>query len=262
MVCHSAFHCLWYPIQLGPLPSQLCHGLSTSPHQDGHVHGASHRYSYQAREFQRSRPQATCQHLRAKQAGCVWNSYLVTKLWEINFKQSLIDDCVFYWDDVILIVYVKDGIFLGSLDQQLHDIIIELRNLKLSIEDQGHPADYVGVSIKKLKNSVIELTQQALLNSIISDMALGDSKVKAVLAKVSKILHAHLDKPLFLLNFGYQSIIGKLNYLAQNNEARYCLLDSPTHQVLIQPKRTSWGSSPLYDLLLEEDSRLKNLFKA
>ncbi len=46
-------------------------------------------------------------------------------------------------------------------------------------------------------------------------MALDNSKVKAVPAKVSKILHANLDKPPFLLNFGYQSVIGKLNYLAQ-----------------------------------------------
>jgi hypothetical protein len=93
-----------------------------------------------------------------KQAGCVWNSYLVTKLREINFKQSLIDDCVFYQDNVIFIVCVGNGIFLGPSDQQLRDIINELCNLKLSIEDQGHPADYVVVSIKKLKNGVIELT--------------------------------------------------------------------------------------------------------
>jgi hypothetical protein len=38
-----------------------------------------------------------------KQAGRVWNSYLATKLWEINFKQSLIDDCVFYQDDTFLL---------------------------------------------------------------------------------------------------------------------------------------------------------------
>jgi hypothetical protein len=94
-----------------------------------------------------------------KQAGRMWNSYLVTKLREINFKQSLIDDCIFYRDNVIFIVYIDDGIFLGPLDQQLRDIINELHNLKLSIEDQGHPADYVGVSIKKLKNGFIELTQ-------------------------------------------------------------------------------------------------------
>jgi hypothetical protein len=48
-----------------------------------------------------------------KQASRVWNSYLVTKLQEINFKQSLIDGCVFYRDDVIFIVYVNYGIFLG-----------------------------------------------------------------------------------------------------------------------------------------------------
>ncbi len=52
------------------------------------------------------------------------------------------------------------------------------------------------------KNGIIELTQQALINSIISDVVLGNSKVKAVPAMVSKILHAHLDKPHFLLNFG------------------------------------------------------------
>jgi hypothetical protein len=132
-----------------------------------------------------------------KQAGRVWNSYLVTKQQEINFKQSLIDDCIFYWDNVIFIVYVDDGIFLGPLDQQLRDIINKLRNLKLSIEDQGHPTDYVGVNIKKLKNGVIELTQRALIDSIISNVALGDSKVKAVPTKVSEVLHAHLDKPPF-----------------------------------------------------------------
>jgi hypothetical protein len=48
-----------------------------------------------------------------KQASRVWNSYLVTKLREINFKQSLIADCVFYPDDVIFIVYIDNGIFLG-----------------------------------------------------------------------------------------------------------------------------------------------------
>ncbi len=71
------------------------------------------------------------------------------------------------------------------------------------------------MSIKKLKNGVIELTQKALIDSIISDIALGDSKVKAVPAKVSEVLHAHLDKPPFSLNFGYRSFIGGKNYSAQ-----------------------------------------------
>ncbi len=90
-----------------------------------------------------------------------------------------------------------------------------MRNLELDIEDQGHPADYIGVNIKRIKDSSIKLSQQALINTIIEDADLNDSKVKAVPAKINEHLHAHLDKPPFALNFNYQSMIGKLNYLAQ-----------------------------------------------
>jgi hypothetical protein len=181
-----------------------------------------------------------------KQAGHVWNSYLATKLREINFKQSLIDDCIFYQDDIIFIVYVDNGIFLGPSDQQLCDIINKLRSLKLSIEDQGHPADYVGVSIKKLKNGIIKLTQRALINSIISDVVLNNSKVKAVPAKVSKILHTHyLDKPPFLLNFGYRSVIGKLNYLAQTTRPDIVYATHQLAEYLSNP-REPHGEAVLY----------------
>ncbi len=47
-------------------------------------------------------------------------------------------------------VYVDDGIFLGSNNLQLQKVIKEIQNLGINIEDQGHPADYVGVIIKKL----------------------------------------------------------------------------------------------------------------
>ena len=82
-------------------------------------------------------------------------------------------------------VYVDDGIFLGSNKLQLQEVIKEIQNLGLNIEDQGHPADYVGVNIKKLKDGSYEFTQQALIDSIINDVGLKDAKVKLVPAKVS-----------------------------------------------------------------------------
>jgi hypothetical protein len=39
-----------------------------------------------------------------KQAGCVWNSFLVDRLMSIGFTPSLIDDCVFFCDDIIFMV--------------------------------------------------------------------------------------------------------------------------------------------------------------
>jgi hypothetical protein len=85
-----------------------------------------------------------------KQAGHVWNSFLVDKLMSIGFTPFLIDDCIFFRDDIIFMVYMDNGIFLGSDDLKLQDAIKEIQDFRLNIENQGHPADYVGVNIKKL----------------------------------------------------------------------------------------------------------------
>ncbi len=94
-----------------------------------------------------------------KQAGHVWNLFLVDKLMSIGFTPSLIDDCIFSCDNIMFMVYLDDGIFLGSNNLQLQYVIKEIQNLDLNIEDQGHPADYVGVNINKLKDSSFEFTQ-------------------------------------------------------------------------------------------------------
>ncbi len=110
---------------------------------------------------------------------------------------------------------MDNGIFLGSDNSQLQEVIKEIQDLGLNIEDQGHPVDYVGVNIMKLKDGSYEFTQQALIHSIIDDVGLKDAKVKPVPAKVSVQLHAFKNKPAFDLSFNYRSAVGKLNYLAQ-----------------------------------------------
>jgi hypothetical protein len=136
-----------------------------------------------------------------KQAGCVWNSLLVDKLMSIGFTPFLIDDCVFFWDDIIFMVYADDGIFLGNNDSKLQDAIRDIQDAGLNIEDHGHPADYVGVNIKKAKDGSYEFTQRALIDSIIEDVGLKDAKVKPVPAKVSQRLHTFKDEPPFNLKF-------------------------------------------------------------
>jgi hypothetical protein len=153
-----------------------------------------------------------------KQAGRVWNGYMVEKLRSIGFEPSLIDECVFYRDDVIFIVYVDDGIFISGDDDSITKAIRDISQSGLEIEDQGHPADYVGVAIKKHQNGYYEFSQRALIDSIIDDVNIGDAYTKPVPAKSSTILHHHKDSPPFSecnFNFNYRSVTGKANYLAQ-----------------------------------------------
>jgi hypothetical protein len=82
-------------------------------------------------------------------------------------------------------VYMDDGIFLGNDDAQLLQAIKDIQGLGLNIEDQGHPADYAGVSIKKHCYGFYEFTQCALIDSIIEDAGISSSKTKPFPAKVS-----------------------------------------------------------------------------
>jgi hypothetical protein len=87
---------------------------------------------------------------------------------------------------VTLFSWSKYGIFLGNDDAQLLQAIKEIQGLGLNIEDQGHPADYVGVSIKKHCDGFYEFIQRALIDSIIEDASISNSKTKPVAAKVAK----------------------------------------------------------------------------
>ncbi len=73
---------------------------------------------------------------------------------------------------------------------QLLQAIKEIKGLGLKINDQGHSADYVGVSIKKHHDGFYEFIQSALIFSIIDDLVTSDSETKAIPAKVSLQPHA------------------------------------------------------------------------
>ncbi len=179
------------------------------------------------------------------QAGCVWNSFLVDKLMSLGFTPSLINYCVFFRDDIIFMVYVDDSIFLGNDDSRLQDAIKEIQDSGLNIEDQGHPADYVGLNIKKLRDSSYEFPQRALIDAIIDGVGLKDAKVKPVPAKVSLKLHTFKDKPPFDLDFNYRSAVGKLNYQAQTTRPDIMYT---THQIAkySSDPRQSHGKATLY----------------
>ena len=100
---------------------------------------------------------------------------MVDKLLDIGFEQSQIEECVFCNGNIIFIVYMDDGMFIGNNNDQLTEVIQQIKDTGLEVEDQGHPADYVGVNIKRLKDWSYELTQRALIDSIIKEVNIEDS---------------------------------------------------------------------------------------
>ena len=66
-----------------------------------------------------------------KHAGRVWNSFLADKLMSLGFTPSLIDNCGFFYDDIIFMVYVDDDIFLENDDSKLQATIQDFSRIRI-----------------------------------------------------------------------------------------------------------------------------------
>ena len=154
-----------------------------------------------------------------KQAGRVWNKYLVNKLIkELGFKQSSIDECLFYKGNVLYALYTDDSILTGPDKGEIDKIIADMRRIGLNITDEGNLEDFLGVNIERKEDGSIVLTQPHLIDQILKDLRLDNDKVKEkdTPAASSKILSAEPSEEEFDKSFHYRSVIGKLNYLEKS----------------------------------------------
>ena len=156
-------------------------------------------------------------------AGRIWVQYLTTGLSNIGYKQSKVDECVWYKGDIIFTFYVDDGIIWCPREEGLAEFMRDIQNIKktkqaFEIEDRGNIADYLGINLSRKTNGKILLSQPGLTDQIINEV-LGVTKYKArpTPAPSTKILHRDLDGTPFKGDFDYRSVVGKLNFLEKGS---------------------------------------------
>jgi hypothetical protein len=153
----------------------------------------------------------------SKQAGRVWNLHLVDGLVrKMKFKQSAVDECVFYRGTTILLIYVDDCILCGPSASEIKAAISEMA-VHFNITDEGEISDYLGVKISREAPDSINLEQPHLIQQILDDMGMkGNTKTKDKAAPSSTILRRDLDGEPFNESWDYRSVVGKLNFLEKS----------------------------------------------
>ena len=153
----------------------------------------------------------------SKQAGRVWNQHLVNGLvTTMKFKQSTVDECVFYRGSTVLLVYVDDAILCGPSGPEIQGILSELSAI-FDITDEGEIDDYLGVKISRPTADTIELTQPHLIQQILDDVGMkSNTKTKDKAAPSTTILRRDLDGEPFDEDWEYRAVIGKLNFLEKS----------------------------------------------
>ena len=143
----------------------------------------------------------------------MWNQYLVRKLRAIGFKQSEVDECVFFKGRMVYVLYTDDSILAGP-DRDEIDRTIELMMAQLNMTVEGELKDFLGVNIQREGDKFV-LTQPQLIDSILKSLRLkkNESAPRDTPMLSSKILQKELDSPEFDNHFNYRSVIGQIAYL-------------------------------------------------
>ena len=82
-----------------------------------------------------------------KQAGRVWNKYLIKRLKKIGFVPSDHDECIFYRGNCIYLLYTDDSILAGPCNKDIDQVVQDLRDAGINLTDEGTLQDFLGVNI-------------------------------------------------------------------------------------------------------------------
>ena len=104
---------------------------------------------------------------RQLHSGRVWNKFLVEKLTssEFRFRQSKIDECMFYRGESMHILYTDDTIISGQNKEELRHILAEVKVEGLDITRDIYIEDLPGVNIDKV-GSVLETCRAGTYEAI------------------------------------------------------------------------------------------------
>lgn len=178
-----------------------------------------------------------------KQAARNWFQFLKQGILAQGFHQSQIDPCLFLRPDCMMIIYTDDCLIFAQEDSTI-DTLINALSKSYLLEDQGNVQDYLGIRITTDPSSkTITMLQTGLIESIIHDVGLTNtSNTKTTPADC--ILHCDPTNASRHDSWNYRSVLGKLNYLAQNTRpdisfavhqcARFSTKPSALHELAIK----------------------------
>jgi hypothetical protein len=114
-----------------------------------------------------------------KNAGQVWNEYLVDKLInKLDFKQSKIDECVFYRVIKMYALYTDDLLLAGpSPQKEISQIVTNVKKAKLDRTDEDNIEDFLGINIDIRKDGTVHLTQLHLIDQILKTLRMDGVNV-------------------------------------------------------------------------------------
>ena len=153
-----------------------------------------------------------------KQAGRVWNQHLHKGLTEIGFIQSKYEECLYFRNKTVLLVYVDDLIVMSHKESEVNKAFRDIQTAGFDINCVGTLNEYLGIEVQQQRNGNMHLKQPTIIKQILHSLGFNErTKAKPNPAKIATTLNKATNAPPHDATWDYRSIIGKLNYLEQSS---------------------------------------------
>ena len=169
--------------------------------------------------------------------------YLSDKMKECGLKQSNHDPCLFIGSKVIAVAYVDDLLFWAKDDDDITDLMIQLREKGLDLEKEDDCAGFLGVDVKVLdadengRATKLELTQAGLIDRVIENLGLNSANGKKTPAKCEP-LTKDVDGDPCQEDFNVAAVVGQLLYLAGHTRPDIAYAVNCVARYMFCPKRS------------------------
>ena len=123
--------------------------------------------------------------------------HLRSSLTKLGFTMSKVDECLFFRNDILFIVYVDNGI-LYSRKRESIDLFVKQPDAIFDVKDKGSATDYLGVHFSD-EDGIYKLTQTHLIDQLVKDVGLDSRqfKIPKISAYSTRILLRRTDEEPF-----------------------------------------------------------------
>ena len=163
LASHLPLPCPFHIVEMAYTTTWLHSSLHTGWCRNGSVHGDLKRVPCWW-QLQSSCPQTHHEPVQAEASRTSVKPSPHKEPSKLEFKQSEVDKCIFYYKRSIFIVFTNHTILLGPDAQEL-DNIVSLLQQQFKISNEGNLCDYLGIQMKQLPNGSLELTQPHLIHN-------------------------------------------------------------------------------------------------
>ena len=201
-------------------------------------------YMATPRGFKNKFGQAGCVRLHrslygSKYAPRNWYMHLRQALLnELNMKESPIDPCLLYRDNLIMVLYVDDA-GLAAPDRSIIDAFVqELKDLNFDLDIEDDFNSYLGIGIEEFPDGSRCMTQAGLIKKIVKTTEMEDSNPNWTPTTQVALGSDPEGKPFDQHPFNYASVVGMLLYLSNNTRPDITFAVSQVARFTASPKQS------------------------